>query len=194
MKSSAILILAAAIISSTSARAAASDPTIYRDAERKIEVTYDFDGDQVLFSAHLPATWTFTVRVDGDQNGIWGEGPSADIPPGRPTADHSFGQDQNGTFCSDYILSAFPQDPGRVRVSTDCDSFPSRGSIEIGQMDAQRWATVTLKVPVADLFGNRPEAHLQVCVYDSKAWTCQYTPARPFIIARPSPAQNGGHP
>jgi hypothetical protein len=193
MKFSMLLVLAAALTSSASTQPP-GDRTIYRDAERKIEVKYDFSGDEVLFSAHLPAGWSFTVDIDGDQNGIWGYGPSPDIPSAESSTDHAFGQDKNGTFCAQYILSSFPQNPSEVRVNTDCDGFPSRGTIEIGQMDAQRRATMTLKVPMSDVFGNGPDAHLQVCVWDTIQSDCRYTPAKPFILPNPtSTVQNNGH-
>ncbi|HEX4736540.1 MAG TPA: hypothetical protein VH331_03155 [Allosphingosinicella sp.] len=190
---SAALILATALTASASAQSPTGGRSLFVDPERKVEVTYTFIGDEVLFSAHLPAEWSFKVNVDGDQNGVWGYGPSLDMPSADSSADHSFGRDKNGTFCAQYILSSFPQNPSQTRVTSDCDGFPSKGSIEICQEDAQHGATMTLKVPIAEVFGNQPDAHLQVCVWDTNRSTCQYTLAKPFILVRPASDTQNGH-
>jgi hypothetical protein len=179
---------AAAVAFASSATAqvtSARDRTIFRDAGRKIEVTYDFTAEGIEFSARLLAGWSFEVNIDGDQNGVWGAGPLAGIPSATESPDRSFGRDVNGSFCAQYIQSSFPQDPGQIRVKSDCDGYPSKGSVEIGQMDGQRRATYTLKVPLADIFGSQADAHLQVCLWDMERLSCQFTLAKPFILARP---------
>src|SRR3954468_879264 len=98
MRPSIVLLFTGALTSAVPGRPAAGTRTMFRDPERKIEVKYDFVGDEVRFSTRLPAGWSFSIHIDGDQNGIWGYGPSPDIPSADASADHAFGRDQNGTF------------------------------------------------------------------------------------------------
>ncbi|MDB5699660.1 MAG: hypothetical protein JWN69_2464 [Alphaproteobacteria bacterium] len=190
MKSNLIVICAAAFASSATAHAAAVGArTIFHDAERNIEVTYDFAAKEVQFSARLPAGWSFLVNIDGDQNGSWGDGAGKPSSV-HPTPDRAFGRDQNGTFCAQYILSSSPESPSGIGYSSNCDAYPSMGSVEVRQEDKQHRATFTLKVPFAEVFESRRTAHLQVCVWDTQYYTCQFTAEKPFTLRRPAVAAN----
>jgi hypothetical protein len=159
---------------------------IYKDASRNIEIRFVAAGSEAAFSAWLPAGWAFAINIDGDQDGRWGDGPERpDIVP-HATGDRSFGQDaRNGIFCPQYILSAEPQDPTEIYSKTECGGLPSKGHVEIGPLDAETRATITYRIPLAELFGNRADAHLQVCLWDTKRWSCQFTPAKPLVLHRP---------
>jgi hypothetical protein len=167
---------------------AAADPgqAIYKDAGRNIEIRYVAGGSEAAFSAWLPAGWTFGINIDGDQDGRWGEGPERPDIAIHATGDRAFGQDaRNGIFCPQYILSAEPQDPTEVYSKTECGGLPSKGHVEIGSLDAQTRATITYRIPLSELFGDRAEAHLQVCLWDGKSWGCQFTPTKPLVLHRP---------
>ncbi|MEA2999535.1 MAG: hypothetical protein QOH04_2850 [Sphingomonadales bacterium] len=182
------LIAAAGLLVSASPGRAAADrgQPVYKDAARNIEILYSTTATEAVFSAWLPAGWVFKVNIDGDQDGRWGDGPEgADIRV-HPTGDHAFAQDsRNGIFCPQYILSADPQDPTDIYSTTECGGFPSKGHVELGPLDAQTRATITYRIPLAELFGDRPEAHLQVCLWDTRRRICQFTPAKPLVLHRP---------
>ncbi|HYJ82490.1 MAG TPA: hypothetical protein VEW26_06570 [Allosphingosinicella sp.] len=172
--------------------AAASPPVgdaggiMFQDAGRDVSVRYEITGGRVDFSADLPAGWTFSVLVDGDQNGKWGNGAgisAADVPTSE---DRTFAQDsRGGVFCAQYILASLPEDPSKILASSECDAYPSRGWVEMTQLDRRARARITYRIPSPEVFGSRPAAYLQVCVWDSKRWSCQHSPAKPFILLRP---------
>jgi hypothetical protein len=177
--------------------AAASAPAgdvggiLFQDAGRDVAVRYDFTSGRVDFSADLPAGWTFSVRIDGDQNGKWGNGAGAGALATSP--DRTFGQDSRGrVFCAQYILEALPADPSQVYISSDCDGYPSLGWVEMTQLDHRARARITYRIPSPEVFGTRSAAHLQLCVWDTKSWSCQHSPAEPFVLPRPGAAASGG--
>ena len=45
---------------------------------RDLTVQYEFIDGQILFIALLPEGWSFSLNVDGDQNGVWGNGNGTD--------------------------------------------------------------------------------------------------------------------
>ncbi|MDB5693114.1 MAG: hypothetical protein JWO81_2177 [Alphaproteobacteria bacterium] len=163
------------------------DHVIVADASREVAIRYDFTPTGVEFSGHLPAGWSFSVEIDGDQDGRWGMGPETGAPHVQITPDRSFGQDsRNGVFCSQYIFSSYPQDPSDVYASSECGGLPSKGVVEMTGFDAGMRATIRLKIPYEEVFGNRPDAHLTVCIWDTHRRNCQYSPAKPFVLRRPA--------
>jgi hypothetical protein len=172
--------------------AAAPDHVMFDDAARDVRIRYDFTPAGVEFSAHLPAGWSFGVAVDGDQDGRWGDGPENDRVRTHRTADRNFGQDsRNGIFCSQYILTFMQQDPSQISSSSECGGYPSHGSVGISGFDSQMRATITLRIPAQEIFGERADAHLQICLWDTHQLTCRYTPAAPFVLRRPAPSRLG---
>lgn len=156
---------------------------IVQDKDRAITVRYSPGPGQVVISADLPKAWGLEVNVDGDQDGHWGLGPyDASDKVNGPTRDLSFGQDQDGYFCSQYIYSWDPEAPDRHYLSSQCGGFPSKGSIELTAPDAQGRINEKLKIPLAELFGPQADAHLQVCVWDQHHWSCNFSPAAPFVL------------
>jgi hypothetical protein len=185
MKGLLIAALAAALRSGQ--QAPATDHLLFEDAGRDVRIRYDFTPAGVEFSAHLPAGWTFSVAIDGDQDGRCGEGQQGDRFRVHSTVDRKFAQDsRNGVFCSAYVLSASTQDPGRIYASTECGGLPSGGTVVMTGFDARMRATITFRIPTEEIFGGRPNAHLQICLWDTQRWTCRYTPANPFVLQRPA--------
>jgi hypothetical protein len=167
--------------------APSSDHVIFHDAEHDVSILYDFTPAGVEFSAHLPAGWSFRVAVDGDQDGRWGDGRDNGRTGTHPTPDRAFAQDsRNGVFCSAYILSSVPQDPSQVYAESECGGYPSQGSVVMSGFDAHMRATITLRIPAQELFGDRPDAHLQICLWDTQRRSCHHTPAEPFVLRRPA--------
>jgi hypothetical protein len=185
MESLLIAALAASLL--VAQDAPAPDQVLFEDAGRDVRIRYDFTPAGVEFSAHLPAGWSFGVAVDGNQDGRWGDGPENDRVRTHPTPDRQFGQDsRNGVFCSQYILTFSPQDPSQVSSSSECGGYPSRGSVVMSGFDAHMRATITLRIPAQEVFGDRQDAHLQVCMWDTQRENCRYTPAAPFVLRRPA--------
>jgi hypothetical protein len=167
--------------------ASANDRTIFSDPARSVSVLYDFTPLGVEFSARLRVGWSFSVSVDGNQDGKWGHGPFSSTPDLTPTPDRRFGQDsRNGVFCSQYVLASLPGDPDQIALSTECNGALSRGSVLMSGFDARMWATITLRIPSDELFGSYPNAHLQICVWDTRQETCEFSPTRPFVLSHPA--------
>ncbi|HEU0100649.1 MAG TPA: hypothetical protein VFQ67_17960 [Allosphingosinicella sp.] len=173
-------------IAAAAAPAGGSGAALFEDATRGVSVRYEVAGGRVDFSAELPAGWTFSVLIDGDQDGKWGNGAGIGAAETPTSEDRTFGQDaRGGVFCAQYILASRPEDPSQVLASSDCDAYPSRGWVEMGQLDRRGRARITYRIPSAEIFGSLASAHLQLCVWDSKRWSCRHGPARPFVLRRP---------
>lgn len=186
-----VFLLAPALLAALSAHASAqptqSGGTLFEDRRREIEVRYAFTPGYVEFSAYLIAGWTFTVEIDGDQNGRWGNGAEAGRPTSETSGDRTFGQDsRNGVFCAQYILTTTPKNPQEVYASSLCSGYPSRGRVEMTQFDNRQRATITYRIPSAEVFGPHRDARLRVCVFDGRRRTCQHSLANPFVLRNPS--------
>lgn len=182
-----VSLFALALAAALNAQAAPADSNVVlADAERDVSIRYDFTPSAVRFSSRLPAGWSFSVAVDGDQDGRWGDGPDVGRTYSHPTHDFAFGRESGGGFCSQYVLTAAPQNPDRIFASSMCGDFASHGAIENGSADADGRALVTFIIPYQELFGARPEAHLQFCLWDSRRMNCRYGPAAPYILQRPA--------
>lgn len=182
-----LCLLTAALLAGASTQAAAqaidAAPAIYEDGQREIAVRFAFVSGAVEFSAYLPAGWSFSVQVDGDQNDAWGNGPEGTRLSGDTSGDRAFGQDsRNGVLCAQYILTSVPGRPEDIYASTECNGYPSQGRVEMTQLDERLRATITYRIPSAEIFGTRPDAHLRVCVWDGQRRTCQHSLARPFVL------------
>lgn len=187
------LFLAAALLAAMSAQASAqatqSGGTLFEDRQQDIQVRYAFTTGAVEFSAYLPLGWTFRVEIDGDQNGAWGNGPGEGVPDRSTSGDRAFGQDSNnGVFCAQYILTTRPGQPEQVYMSSECSGYPSRGRVEMSQLDERRRATITYRIPSAEVFDTHREARLRACVYNGQRWICQHSLARLVVVRNP----NGG--
>jgi hypothetical protein len=184
------ILVAASIAVCAAGGARAAPPaggTIFRDTARGIEVHYDFTPAGIEFSARLPDEWSFTVNIDGNQDGKWGNGPESDSIVSRQTEDRAYSKEsRGGSFCPQYILSWISQDPTQSGSSSICGGYPSKGSVEMWAPDAQDRATMTLKIPLDEVFGKHADAHVQICVWDTHSRTCQFTPAKPFVLRRPA--------
>ncbi len=118
----AALLATAPTQASTSQVAPPSGGTLFEDPQREVEIRYALTPGAVMFSADLPAGWTFGIDIDGDQNGIWGNGPDAGPLTRFTSGDRSFAQDsRNGVFCAQYILTTQPGDPAQIRATSECN-------------------------------------------------------------------------
>ncbi|AQR73721.1 hypothetical protein [Sphingomonas sp. LM7] len=157
--------------------------TIVRDGS--IEIRYRFGKDSIQFSSELPAGWSFSVAVDGDQNGVWGYGPRQSSDE-LQSPDFKIGQDTRGSvFCGQYIFTAMQSDPNKIYSSSDCDAFVMGGFVKLGQLKADGNAELTYEVPMQTMFGQRDSARLQICVWDTKRENCYFPMPNLFVIKRP---------
>lgn len=137
----------------------------------------------IQFSSNLPAGWSFTVAVDGDQNGAWGIG--SDQPSLYKSPDFKIGQDtHNGIFCVQYVFTALKSDLNQIFGSSDCEGFQTGGSVVIGQMTDKHSATITYRMPTSVMFGQDKTIKLQICVWDTQREKCYFSPKKPYIIRR----------
>jgi hypothetical protein len=180
------------IVTTLPINAHASEPenaVVFADRSRGIEVQYAFEPGFVLFSADLPSQWTFFVRLDGDQNGNWGDGPMApEKVVSHSTADWQIGYDpRDGSLCSQYILASRPQDPSAVLASSTCGSFSSNAVVDIQRAARADHMRLTYRIPAKNLFGALSEAHLQICLWDGRRTDCQHSPVEPIVLRQPVP-------
>jgi len=150
-------------------------------------VYYNFTKDNVVFTAHIPASGSIEINLDGDQNGKWGDGPDQLSMREHKTNDLIFGETSSKELCSGYIMSSAAEHPELTQRVTHCGQFKSSGSIEIVPDQRLGWINIKLAIPIVEIFGDHYEAHLQVCLWEGTLRTCRYSPAAPFIIARPPP-------
>jgi hypothetical protein len=185
-----MIVVAAILAFAPAPRSAApvpkADPhVVFRDAERDVAIRYDFTPAGVEFSTTLTDGWAFTVGIDGDQNGIWGMGAEREGLGTGPTPDRKFGQTSHGFLCAQYVLSADPQDSGDVYSSSLCGAISSKATLTSNAEDLHDRALITLRIPYEEVFGTRPEAHIQLCLWDGHERSCQHSPAEPLILTRP---------
>ena len=188
-----LFFLAAALLTcaSTEATAQAIDaaPALFEDSQREIAVRFAFVPGAVEFSAYLPAGWTFSIEIDGDQNGAWGNGPESAHPTSATSGDRRFTQgSETGSFCAQYILTTRPARPDEVYASTECGGYRSAGRVEISQMDDRRRATITYRIPSAEVFDTHRDARLRACVYNGRQWACQHSLANLSVLRNPDAA------
>ena len=179
----AALLAAVPVPASAFQGAPPSGGILFEDRQREVEIRYDLTPGAVMFSANLPAGWTFRIDIEGDQNGIWGNGPDAGPLTRFTSGDRSFGQDsRNGVFCAQYILTTQPGDPAQIRARSECNGYPSHGRVEMTQLDARLRATITYRIPSAEVFGTHADARLRLCLWDGQRSTCQHSLADPFVL------------
>lgn len=155
---------------------------IVDDPRNDISVNYVESVSLGVFTARLQEGWSFSVHVDGNQDGEWGYG--ADNPRSnlRPTDDYSFGQTREGTPCSQYIYSAKPNNPDYVASSSTCGAFSSSATVDITTSDRLGFFFVTYKIPKVELFKNRSNAHVLIAVWDGNALHHYYTLKNPLLL------------
>ena len=179
-----ISLLPAALAAALGGQAAPADHNvILADAAQGVSIRYDFVSANVRFSAQLPADWWFHVAVDGDQDGRWGDGPDVGRTATHPTHDFKYARNSDGSLCAQYVLTSVPDHPEIIYASSFCDALPSRGSAEASPVDAQNRRTVVLTIPAQELFGDRQDAHLQVCFGHAGRVTCGFT----YVLPRQAP-------
>jgi len=182
----ALALIAAPAAAAPAAQADAN--VVFQDKTRSVVIRYDFTPTDVAFSARMTDGWAFTVGVDGDQNRAWGKGPEREGIGIEPTPDRKFGLTSHGGLCVQYVLSADPQDPSDVYSSTLCGVPRTKATVESTAVDPNDRALVTIRIPYDELFGDRPDAHLQICLWDGRQRLCQHSPAAPLVLTRPAPA------
>lgn len=162
------------------------DPRIaYSDPARDIVIRYDVTATGIEFSGKLPAQWTFHISVDGDANGQWGMGPSRTFHVEK-TADWTFAMGADGGYCPQYIFTANPDDTALVYASSECSRRPSRAQLRVSRPPEGQRRTIIYAIPDEELFGTRPDAHVQICVWDTQQTFCEHGPTTPFIVPRPT--------
>ena len=160
---------------------------VYRDDANGVRVNYDVAAPGLVeFSSFLPVEWGFSIEIDGDQDGKWGVATGMPAPTVTASADRRFGKTAEGAFCSQYILSASEQDPLQSYASSICGELPSKGYARFSGLDREDRTTMTLVVPVEEIFGEREIAHVQICVWDEKRTTCRPRIDQALILERPS--------
>lgn len=151
------------------------DLEIYSDPSLGISVRLAQTQDRrVVINSRLPAGWSFSVDIDGDQDGMWGTGSGFPDEATKTSADRSFGQHaKTGLLCSQYIFSHHPQHPSETYVSSRCGELPSKGRAILTGYGADKRATLSFDLPADELFGDSDTARIRVCVWDTKNWNCQ---------------------
>lgn len=157
---------------------------IYEDSNSGITINFSKDAKAGVaeFTSTLPPGWTFLVAIDGNQDGIWGLGSG--LNSARVSSDRQYAQEQHGIFCPQFVLSAAADNPARIQSATPCGELPSEGHVELSSPRARGWVTIAYKLPLEEVFGDKPTASVQACLWDTMRWSCQHSPKEPAIIKR----------
>jgi hypothetical protein len=157
---------------------------IVDDSQLDISIYYTDSGTSAVFAGHLREGWSFGVNVDGNQDGKWGYG--ADDPQSllRPTDDFFFGARNDGTLCPGYIYAGRPNDPDMVQRESQCGALPSLGTVDRTSSDRQGFVFLTYKIPKAELFKNKGNAHILISVWDGESHYYYYTLTNPLVLKR----------
>ncbi|RYF21055.1 MAG: hypothetical protein EOO77_06790 [Oxalobacteraceae bacterium] len=152
---------------------------------RDLTVRYEFIGGQIVFNALLPEGWSFSLNVDGDQNGVWGNGNGTDPALMTNSKDYTYGSTKSGYLCSQYIYTG-SADSLSVNASSACSARPSRGHMILGPgAIAEELVSSAVSVPIAEFFGTHSDARIQICIFNTKNWSCNFSPSSLFRIIRP---------
>lgn len=150
---------------------------IYLDPSHNVSVEFfELPNGVSIFTSRLPAGWTFSVSIDGNQDGVWGSGTGMPSNSVTTSTDRKFGQDsRNGVFCSQYVFTSVQGDPSQINVSSECGELPSNGQVVMSGFDSNMRAKVSYEIPSVEVFATEQTARVEVCVWDSARRTCQHT-------------------
>jgi len=148
-------------------------------------IRYDLAPGSVVFGAQLPAGWTFSIAVDGDQNGIWGHGPYTGAEQATPTNDIEYSADSaNGgdALCAQYVYAANARDPERPYYTSYCNVFASKAEVRVSQPNSDGRVTTGYLIPASELFGANATAHVVFVVWDTQMSHQFFTISTPFVV------------
>jgi hypothetical protein len=148
-------------------------------------IRYDLAPGAVVFGAQLPAGWTVSVAVDGDQDGIWGHGPYTGADQSTPTSDIEYstlGALQGVALCAQYVYAANAKDAEKPYYTSYCNVFASKAEVHVSQPDSDGNVTTGYLIPASELFGSNPTAHVVFIVWDTNMFHQFFTISKPFVL------------
>jgi hypothetical protein len=148
-------------------------------------IRYDLAVGSVVFGAQLPTGWTFSIAVDGDQNGIWGHGPYTGAEQSTPTSDIEYSANNaNGSsaLCAQYVYAANARDPEKPYYTSYCNVFASKAEVRVSQPNSDGQVTTGYLIPASELFGANATAHVVFVVGDTQMFHQFFTISKPFVV------------
>jgi len=150
----------------------------------KAQVYVRTDELSVIFTAALPTAWSYSILVDGDQNGIWGVARHVVIPPGTPSPpspDFAYGATVDGRFCSQFIYSAYPDESDMLYESSACGGRKSAATFDTAV--TQGGALKAFTIPKRELRASTGTVHFVISIWDGSGQLVFGSPSVPFVIA-----------
>ena len=141
------------------------------------------DARFTIFSALLPNNWGYQILVDGDQNGIWGEGPDPGGMSKKLRLDFGYTQ-RHHTMCSIYIYTAYANDPDRFYTTSPCGDRKTTATLDVTSR-SEGGTLQTLKIPNEELRNKSRRVNFAIQIYDSTNRHLFGSPTVPFVLILP---------
>jgi hypothetical protein len=140
------------------------------------------DPQSAIFTAVLPTGWSYLILIDGDQNGVWGEGPvtprDRTLSPLSP--DFAYAS-SHGTFCSQYIYEAYKEDPDKVSGSSFCGVRTSAATFRVDTV-SDGVSLQTFTIPRSELRNGPGEVRFAIEIWNGSGTFVFGSPSAPYIL------------
>ncbi|HET9393654.1 MAG TPA: hypothetical protein VFO29_09090 [Candidatus Rubrimentiphilum sp.] len=145
-----------------------------------VQVYVHTDAQSAIFSALLPSAWSYSILVDGDENGAWGDGPLGSRKLSHSQADFAYAT-ARGKLCTQYIYAAYPDNPDMVYDSSVCGARKSRATFGLVAA-ADGVSLQTFTIPKSELRDGPGEVHFAIEVWDGSATSVFGSPSAPYVL------------
>ena len=140
------------------------------------------EAQSVIFTAVLPSDWAYSILVDGDRNGVWGEGPVPDrdrrLSPSSP--DFAYASSR-GTLCSQYIYESYADDPDIVYGSSVCGLRTSAATFRAAAV-SDGVSLQTFAIPKSELHNGPGEVHFVIEIWNGSGSSVFGSPLAPYVL------------
>lgn len=138
------------------------------------------DEQSVIFSALLPADWSYAILVDGDQNGVWGDGAYRQGNHPISRTDFTYAESAGG-ICTQYIYSAYPDDLDKVYASSPCGDRESAATLQIAPV-SDTLSLQTFRIPKSEMRDGAGDVHFAVEIWNGAGSYVYGSPSAPYVL------------
>lgn len=150
----------------------------------QFQVYVQADANNVVFSAILPTSWTYSIDVDADSDGKWGYGPAVQGNNSKPHDDYAYTA-VGTSLCAQYIYSSIPSNTDMVASSSYCGERRSAAKYSVtAQPDDKKLAVYT--IPVSEMRTKAGNLEFAVVIYDGTSFWYFGSPEAPVVLTIPS--------
>jgi hypothetical protein len=140
------------------------------------------DAQSAIFTAALPLNGAYSILVDGDQNGAWGEGavPDRNRSASPASPDFAYASD-HGTICSQYIYVSYQTEPDLLYGSSFCDLRKSAATLRT-VITSNGVSLQTYTIPKSELRNGPGEVHFAIDIWNGSGDSVFGSPSTPFVL------------